>query len=101
MRNLSQHWIGQILDHQRHPVRLGPTQTQQRTGLCFAGLQRNTGPSKFSTERHVLPIMRTFVQEEWLSSRHAGDIDLVGFQVIGKRLLDVEQQIKQVLSLRF
>ena len=45
VRNLRQHRVGQVLDHQRHAVRFGPTQTQDCTGLRFASFQCHAGPT--------------------------------------------------------
>ena len=63
-----EHRIGQILDHQGHPVRLGPAEAQERSGLGFAGLQCHPGPTEVPAQPDKMPVMSAFIQKQWLPS---------------------------------
>ena len=97
--NLREHRIGQVLHHQLHPVRLGPTRTEERAGLCLAGLERHASPAEFAPTPHKPPVVRALVEEERLALRDAVHIDGKFLQLVGKGLLDVEQFVESVTLL--
>ena len=91
MRHLRQHGVGEILHHQRHPVRLGPARTEEGAGLGFTGLERHAGPAQFAAQPHVLPVVRALVKEQRFARGATVRIDPVTLQLVGKRLLHIQQ----------
>ena len=78
VRNLGKHRVGQILDHQVHPVGLGPASAEDGAGLRLARLERDPGPAEFAAEPDQLPVMRALVEKQRLAGGDAVDIDAVG-----------------------
>ena len=90
MGNLSKHRIGQVLYHQVHPMSLGPAKRKQCTRLGLAGLERDSRPSEGATEADVLPVMSAFIHKKGFPFRNRMNLYAMRFQVVGKRLLDIE-----------
>ena len=90
MRNLSEHRIGQVLDHQCHAVGFGPAEAQDCSGLCFAGFQGNPRPAKRPSQFNQLPIMAAFIHKQRLAGRDAVNVNGMFFEFIWERLFDVE-----------
>ena len=90
VRNLREHRIREVLDHQGHAVRFCPAEAEKGAGLGFTRFQSDTGPAEFATHPHELPVVGTFVHEERFPGAHAADVDAILLKIVGKRLLDIE-----------
>ena len=90
VRDNGEHGVREILHHERHPMRLGPAEAEQRASLSFASLQGDTTPAKTTTEADEFPVVRAFIKEERLACRDAADVDLMRLQIIREGLLDIE-----------
>ena len=88
--NLGEHRVGQVLHHQRHPVGSGPAGGEDRARLRLAGLQGHAAPAELAAEPHLLPVVSALVKKERLAGRHAGALNRMLLQLIGKGLLNVE-----------
>ena len=89
--DLGEHRVGQVLDHQRHPVGLRPAEAQQGPGLGLARLEGHARPAQLAAEPDESPVVGALVHEQRLPGRDAMDVDPVRLQVIRERLLDVEE----------
>ena len=102
MRDLCEHWIGEILDHQAHSVSFCPATTEKSPCLGLAGLQRYSCPPQLSSQPHKFPVMGAFIQEERPAGRDLMHVDGVFLQLIGKRLLNIQEHLvkSQVIPLQ-
>ena len=89
--DLREHRVGEVLDHQRHPVGLGPAEGEERPGLRLAGLERDARPAQLAAQPDEPPVVGTLVHEQRLPRRDAVHVDAMGLEVVRERLLDVEQ----------
>ena len=94
VRDLGEHRISQVLHHQLHAVRFGPTPAEHSPRLRFAGLQRNPGPAEFPPQLHQPPVVRAFVEEERPARGNAVDVKAILFQFVGEWLFDVEDAVE-------
>src|SRR5689334_25279667 len=90
MRNLREHWVSEVLDHEAHAVGFGPASTENRAGLRLAGFQRDARPTQLAPKAHEPPIVRAFIQKQRFARRNAVNIDRLLLEVVWERLLDVE-----------
>ena len=73
------------------PWALAQQRRQERAGLRLAGLERHARPAQLAAQPHEPPVVGALVHEQRLAGRDAVHVDPVGLQVVGERLLDVEQ----------
>ena len=65
-------------------------QSAAGAGLRLAGLERHAGPAQRTAQPDEPPVVGALVHEQRLAGRDAVHVDPVRFEVVGERLLDVE-----------
>ena len=72
------------------PCALAQHSAEQGAGLGLAGLERHAGPAQLAAQPDQPPVVRALVHEQRLAGRDAVHVDPVRLEVVGERLLDVE-----------
>lgn len=91
VRDLGEHGIGKILDHQGHAMGLGPAGAEDGAGLGFAGFEGNAVPAELASDLDHAPVVCTFVEEERFAGGDTVDIDRMFLEFVGEWLFDVEE----------
>ena len=66
VRDLGEHGVGQVLDHDRHAVGPGPAEAEQRAGERLAGLERHARPAQLAAQPDESPVVGALVHEQGL-----------------------------------
>jgi len=82
VRDLGEHRVGQVLDHQAETVGFGPAGAEDRAGLGLTGFEGDAGPAEFASEADHAPVVRAFVKEKRFAGGNGMDVEAISFEVV-------------------
>ena len=81
-------------------MRPRPGQREERARHRLAGLESDAVPAQCPAGRDVPPVVCAFIEEQPRAAADRVDVDRIGREVVGERLLDVEQLTGQRWMIR-